>query len=68
MVGQDHAVQRMAAEHIALMIEEMTDSKRIEIRRGGRWIKVRFVHILDRPEKGCVPAIIVPEPGSKGWN
>ena len=53
--------RRMLAQQIAVMIEEVTDTKRIEIRRERQGIIVRFIHLLKNPEKGCVTAIVVPE-------
>lgn len=53
--------QRMLARQIALMMDEVTESKRIEIRKEAERIRARFIHLLRRPEKGCVSAIILPE-------
>ena len=60
--------QRVLAQVIAEMTEGVTDRKRIEIRREGAKIRARFVYVLDRPEKGCLSAIMLPEAASQGWN
>ena len=53
---------------VAGMIDELTGSKRIEIRMEGKAIRARFIHILKQPEKGCLSAIMLPEPSGRGWN
>ena len=53
--------QRAFAHQIARLTDEASDTKRIEIRRERGEIRVRFVHILKRPENGCVSAIMLPE-------
>ena len=59
--------QRVQAQQIAGMMDEVTESKRIEIRRDREKIRARFIHILKRPEHGCASAIVLPEiPAS--WN
>jgi hypothetical protein len=60
-------VQRAFAQQIARLIDEVTESKRIEIRREREEIRARFVHILKQPESGCVSAIMLPEVPA-GWN
>src|SRR5438552_16767115 len=60
--------QKGLAHQIALMIQEVSESKRIEIRKECAAIRARFIHILHQPEKGCLSAIIVPEPSGKRWN
>jgi len=60
-------VQRAFAHEIARLIDEVTDSKRIEIRREREEIRARFIHILKRPESGCTSAIVLPEVPA-GWN
>jgi hypothetical protein len=60
-------VQRAFAQQIARLTDEVTETKRIEIRRERGEIRVRFVHILKRPENGCVSAIMLPEVPA-GWN
>jgi hypothetical protein len=49
-------------------MDEMTENKRIEIRRELRRIRARFVHILKQPESGCLSAIMLPEVAGKVWN
>jgi hypothetical protein len=61
-------VERMLARQIALMIDEVTEDKRIEIRRETATFRARFIHILKQPEKGCLSAIMLPEPSGRGWN
>jgi hypothetical protein len=60
-------VQRAFAQQIARLTDEVTGTKRIEIRRERGEIRARFVHILKRPENGCVSAIVLPEVPA-GWN
>jgi (p)ppGpp synthase/HD superfamily hydrolase len=60
-------IQRAFAHEIARLVDEVTDSKRIEIRREREEIRARFIHILKRPESGCVSAIVLPEVPA-GWN
>ncbi len=60
--------RRMLARQIAAMIDEVTESKRIEIRKELDKIRTRFIHILKQPEKGCLSAIMVPEISSVSWN
>lgn len=60
-------VQRAFAHEIARLIGETTETKRIEIRRERGEIRARFIHILKRPESGCVSAIVLPEVPA-GWN
>ena len=62
------AVQRLHAQQIGAMMDEVTESKRIEIRKELDRIRARFVHILKRPEKGCLSAIMLPEVSGVGWN
>ena len=59
--------ERKLAQQIALMIREISESKRIEIRREREQIRVRFIHILKQPENGCASAIVLPEVPA-GWN
>ncbi len=61
--------RRVLAMTIAGMIEEMTDSKRVEIRLEAGAVRARFIHLLKRPEAGCLSAIILPElPCGRGCN
>jgi hypothetical protein len=60
-------VQRAFAHEIARLLDEVTESKRIEIRREREEIRARFIHILKRPESGCTSAIVLPEVPA-GWN
>jgi hypothetical protein len=60
-------VQQAFAHEIARLIDETTETKRIEIRRERGEIRARFVHILKQPENGCVSAIMLPEVPA-GWN
>jgi hypothetical protein len=60
-------VQRAFAHEIARLVDEVTESKRIEIRREREEIRARFIHILKRPESGCTSAIVLPEVPA-GWN
>jgi hypothetical protein len=52
---------------MARLMDEVTDTKRIEIRRERGEIRARFIYLLKRPEKGCVSAIVLPEVPA-GWN
>ena len=61
-------LQRTVAQQIAAMMDEVTESKRIEIRRELEAIRARFIHILKQPEKGCLSAIILPELSANCWN
>ncbi len=61
--------QKALARVVADMMEEMTESKRIELRREAGTIRARFIHILKQPEKGCLSAIMLPElPSGRRWN
>lgn len=60
--------QRMLAQVIARMIEEVTESKRVEIRMESGAVRARFIHLLNRPEEGCLSAIVLPEAPSGGCN
>jgi len=62
------AGQRSVAWQIAQMMEEVTADKRIEIRKELEKIKARFVHILKKPEDGCLSAIMLPELTPEQWN
>jgi hypothetical protein len=60
---------RMLAMTISSMMEEMSERKRIEIRLEAGAVRARFIHLLQRPEKGCLSAIMLPElPPGRGWN
>ena len=61
-------VERLLAQQIAGMMEEVTDSKRIEIRRETECIRARFIYLLKQPEKGCLSAIMLPEAPARRWN
>ncbi len=60
--------RRVLAMRIAMMMEELTESKRIEIRLEAGAVRVRFIHLLPRPEPGCLSAIMLPELPAGGWN
>ena len=60
-------VQRAFAQQIARLTDDVTETKRIEIRRERGEIRARFIHILKQPENGCVSAIMLPEVPA-GWN
>ena len=60
--------KKVLALQIASMMCELTDTKRIEIRMEGKEIRVRFIHILKQPEKGCLSAVMLPERANGGWN
>lgn len=60
--------ERHIAHQIAQMMLEVSDDKRIEIRKEVEKIRARFVHILKRPEGGCLNAIMLPEPTRCSWN
>ena len=60
-------VQRAFAHEIARLVDEVTESKRIEIRRERGEIRARFMYLLKRPESGCTSAIVLPEVPA-GWN
>jgi len=60
--------EKMLTLQINMMMEDVEGDKRIEIRREMKRIKVRFIHILKQPEKGCLSAIMLPERASGGWN
>jgi len=49
--------QRRMAQEIAMLTKKVTETQRLEIRAEGGFIKVRFIHILQKPEKGCVSAL-----------
>ena len=53
--------ERQLAHAVAIMMEELTGTKRIEIRKEGPEIRARFIYILKQPEKGCLSAVILPE-------
>ncbi len=53
-------VERRVAQVIAAMMDEVTEEKRVEIRREAESIRARFIHILRQPEAGCVSAIVLP--------
>jgi len=54
-------VERQVARVIAGMMQEVTGTKRIEIRREGAEIRARFIYMLKQPEKGCLSAVMLPE-------
>jgi hypothetical protein len=60
--------RRVVAMTIAAMMEEMTETKRIEIRLEAGSVRARFIHLLNRPERGCLSAIMLPELPTGGWN
>ena len=53
--------ERLLARVIAGMMEEITGTKRIEIRKEGEEIRARFIYMLKQPEKGCLSAVVLPE-------
>jgi hypothetical protein len=53
------------AQEIAMMTKKVTETQRLEIRAEGDFIKVRFIHILQKPEKGCVSALAGPLPDGR---
>jgi hypothetical protein len=53
------------AQGIAGMMKKVTETQRLEIRAEGDFIKVRFIHILQKPEKGCVSALAGPLPDGR---
>ena len=53
-------MERRVAQVIAAMMDEVTEEKRVEIRREAESIRARFIHILRQPEAGCVSAIVLP--------
>ncbi len=65
--GSSSPDERMLAMTIAKMIEELrtgrhrAERKRIEIRWEEKRVRARFIHILRRPEAGCLTAIMLPE-------
>ncbi len=61
-------MQRILAHEVGKMMEQVTENKRIEIRKELERIRARFIHILKKPEDGCVSAIMLPEPSPKYWN
>lgn len=50
------------------MTDEMTESKRIEIRLEAGAVRARFIHVLSKPEPGCLSAIMLPEMPTEPWN
>lgn len=54
-------VERQLARAVAAMMEEVTATKRIEIRKEGAEIRARFIYLLKQPEKGCLSAVMLPE-------
>src|SRR6185295_13560541 len=60
-------MQKRVVRQIAVMMEQLTESKRIEIRRDEA-IRARFIHILKQPQEGCLSAILLPEIAREGWN
>jgi hypothetical protein len=46
---------------VAGMMQEVTATKRIEIRKEGAEIRARFIYVLKQPEKGCLSAVLLPE-------
>ncbi len=54
-------VERQVARVIAGMMQEVTATKRVEIRREGAEIRARFIYMLKQPEKGCLTAVMLPE-------
>lgn len=61
-------IERRVAQVIAAMMDEVTEEKRVEIRREAESIRARFIHILRQPEPGCVSAIVLPEASSRACN
>jgi hypothetical protein len=55
------AGERQLARVVATMMEEVTATKRIEIRKEEREIRARFIYVLQQPEKGCLSAVMLPE-------
>ncbi len=61
--------QKVRLMKLALMLRELEEKKRIEIRLEAGEVRARFVHILNRPEAGCLSAIMLPElPPGGSWN
>ena len=60
--------RRVLAMRIAELMEELTESKRIEIRSEAGAVRARFIYLLKRPEQGCLSAIMLPELPAGGWN
>jgi len=60
--------QKLLARQLALMIEEVTESKRLEIWGEGSTVQVRFFRLLKEAEKGCGSAIMLPEAEGVMWN
>ena len=54
-------VERQLARMVAGMMQEVTATKRIEIRKEGAEIRARFIYVLKQPEKGCLSAVLLPE-------
>ena len=66
--GRISPIEKIVSQQIALMMDEISESKRIEIRKELKSIKARFIHILKQPEKGCLSAIMLPEAPTSAWN
>src|SRR5690349_20508549 len=54
-------VQRAFAHEIARVVDEVTDTKRLEIRRDRGEVRARFIYLLRQAEPGCLSAIVLPE-------
>src|SRR5260221_13947176 len=57
-------MQRILAHEVGKMMEQVTENKRIEIRKELERSE-RGSFILKKPEDGCVSAIMLPEPSPK---
>ena len=52
--------KKALARQIARMMEEITEERRIEIRKEAGAIKGRFILILNKPEAGALSAVVLP--------
>lgn len=52
--------QKTLAMTLAQMMEELTETKRIEVRRESGSLRARFIYLLKQPEPGCLSAIMLP--------
>jgi hypothetical protein len=53
--------KRVLAMTIARMMAGLTERKRIEIRVEEGAVRARFIYLLQRPERGCLSAVMLPE-------
>ena len=58
--------KKALAQQLARMMDEVTEEKRIEIRKEAGAIKGRFIHMLEKPQPGSLAALaFTPQPAGR---